>query len=70
MSYPAARLAFTYDDYLEWEKRQPERHEYIGGKVFTMSGMSDRHNEISLNLATLLRQHLRGTPCRVYMIDV
>ena len=70
MSYPAARLALTYDDYLEWENHQPDRHEYIGGEVFAMSGTSDRHNEISLNLATLLRQHLRGTPCRVYMIDV
>ena len=70
MSYPAARLVFTYDDYLEWENHQPERHEYIRGEVFAMSGTSDRHNEISLNLATLLRQHLRGTPCRVYMADV
>ncbi len=70
MSYPAARLAFTYDDYLEWEKRQPDRHEYIGGEVFAMAGTSDRHNEISLNLTTLLRQHLRGTPCRAYMADV
>ena len=70
MSYPAARLALTYDDYLEWENHQPDRHEYIGGEVFAMLGTSDWHNEISLNLATLLRQHLRGTPCRVYMIDV
>ncbi|MCB1776323.1 MAG: Uma2 family endonuclease [Candidatus Competibacteraceae bacterium] len=70
MSCPASRFAFTYDDYLEWEKRQPERHAYIRGEVFAMTGTSDRHNDISLNLTTLLRQHLRGTPCRVYMADV
>ena len=66
----APRLSFTYDDYLEWEQRQPERHEYVRGEVFAMAGTTDRHNEISLNFTTLLRQHLRGTPCRVYMAEV
>lgn len=66
----APRLGFTYDDYLEWEQRQPERHEYVRGEVFAMAGTTDRHNEISLNFTTLLRQHLRGTPCRVYMAEV
>ncbi len=70
MSYPATRLAFTYDDYLEWEHHQMLRHEYIRGEVFAMSRTSDRHNEISGNFYTLLRQHLRGTPCRVYIADV
>ena len=70
MSQPAHRLAFTYNDYLEWEERQPERHEYVRGEVFAMAGTSDRHNEISMNLTALLRQHLRGTPCRVFMADV
>lgn len=70
MSQLAQRLAFTYDDYLEWEQRQPERHEYVRGEVFAMAGTTDRHNEISMNFTTLLRQHLRGTPCRAYMADV
>ena len=70
MSCPASSLAFTYDDYLEWEQRQPERHEYVRGEVFAMAGTTDRHNEISGNFYTLLRQHLRGTPCRVFMADV
>lgn len=66
----APRLSFTYDDYLEWEQRQPERHEYVRGEVFAMAGTTDRHNEISGNFYTLLRQHLRGTPCRVYIAEV
>ena len=70
MSQLAQRLAFAYDDYLEWEQRQPERHEYVRGEVFAMAGTTDRHNEISGNCYTLLRQHLRGTPCRVYIADV
>ena len=70
MSCPASCLTFTYADYLEWEQRQPERHEYVRGEVFAMAGTTDRHNEISGNFYTLLRQHLRGTPCRVFMADV
>jgi Uma2 family endonuclease len=35
-----------------------------------MTGTTDRHNSTALNLAILLRQHLRGGPCQVYISDV
>lgn len=70
MSQPASRPTFTFDDYLEWENRQPTRHEFVRGEVFAMTGATDLHNEVRGNLYTLLRQHLRGTPCRVFMADV
>jgi len=70
MSQPASRLTYTYDDFIEWENRQPIRHEFIRGEVFAMTGATDLHNELSGNLYTLLRQHLRGTPCRVFLADV
>lgn len=70
MSQSASRLTFTFDDYLQWENQQARRHEFIRGEVFAMTGTTDRHNEISMNFAVLLRQHLRGTPCRAYMADV
>ena len=35
-----------------------------------MTGSSDAHNIIALNLATILRTHLRGSPCRVFIADV
>ena len=35
-----------------------------------MAGASEEHNVISLNLASALRAHLRGKPCRVFMADV
>ena len=70
MSQLASRLAFTFDDYLEWENQQAQRHEFIRGEVFAMAGGTDVHNEVCLNLATRLHQHLRGSPCRVFMADV
>lgn len=70
MSQPAPCLAFTFDDYLEWENRQPLRHEFIRGEVFAMAGGTDLHNEVAGNLYVLLHQRLRGSPCRVFMADV
>ena len=70
MSQSASRLTFTFDDYLPWENQQAQRHEFMRGEVFAMTGATDRHNEISMNFAILLRQHLRGTPCRAYMAEV
>ena len=58
------------DDYLALEARSPVRHEYIAGEIFAMTGASIRHNVIALNLATSLRYHLRGTPCRALMEGV
>jgi Uma2 family endonuclease len=59
----------TVDEYLESEPRRPVRHEYINGAIYAMTGASERHNLISLNLAGEFRGHLRGGPCRVYMAE-
>lgn len=59
----------TVEEYLEGEKLSEVRHEYIGGLVYAMAGASDEHNAISLNLASALLAHLRGKPCRVFMVD-
>jgi Uma2 family endonuclease len=61
---------FNAEDYLAWEATQTEKHEFVGGEVFAMAGASDAHVTLSLNLASLLRAHLRGTPCRTYIADM
>ena len=70
MGMPITRQRFTPEEYLAWEVQQLDKHEYIGGEVFAMAGGEDRHASVSLNIAMALREHLRGTPCRVYMADV
>lgn len=57
------------EDYLALEVRSPVRHEYVCGDVYAMTGASLRHNVITLNIAALLRAHLRGTPCRTFVAD-
>ncbi len=60
-------VEFTPEAYLAWEAEQSERHEYVNGEVFLMTGTTTAHNTIGLNLAVALRDSLRGRPCRVYM---
>jgi Uma2 family endonuclease len=56
--------------YLEWEARQPTKHEYVAGEIFAMVGVTQRHNRISLNVAMVLIQALRGRPCQVFSTEV
>ncbi|WP_017652254.1 Uma2 family endonuclease [Fortiea contorta] len=58
------------EEYLEGEKVSQIKHEYIDGQVYAMAGASDAHVTVTGNLFTLLRSHLRGSGCRVYMLDM
>ena len=60
----------TADEYLQLEAQSNTKHEYIDGQVYAMAGASDAHVTIALNLATLLRSHVRGSGCRVYIADM
>jgi len=57
-------------EYLSGEEISPIKHEYIDGEVYAMAGASDAHVTIAGNLFALLRNHLRGSGCRVYMSDM
>ncbi|MBK1693619.1 hypothetical protein CKO09_02535 [Chromatium weissei] len=70
MPNTAERLNITADEYLQAEKHSPIKHEYVVGEVFAMAGANETHVTIALNLATLLRSHVRGSPCRVFISDM
>jgi Uma2 family endonuclease len=58
------------EEYLEGEKFSEIKHEYIDGQVYAMAGASDAHVTVVGNLFVLLRNHLRGSGCRVYMLGM
>lgn len=58
------------DDYLQLEVESPVKHEYIDGDVYAMAGANDAHVTIAGNLFAMLRSHVRGTNCRVYISDM
>lgn len=64
------RPKMSLETFLAWEAEQPGKHEFLAGEIFAMTGGTDRHNSLALNLAVALREHTRGGPCRVYMADV
>lgn len=58
------------DAYLEWESHQDIRHEYVQGQVVAMTGGTLPHNDLALNLYTVLRPHIRQRGCRINVADV
>jgi len=68
MAIPVPYL--TTKEYLVGEQKSQNRHEYIGGQVFAMAGGSKEHNQICLNIASILRSHVRGTNCTTFMADM
>jgi Uma2 family endonuclease len=66
----AEQLRFSVVDFLAWEESQTEKHEFVAGEVFAMTGARQDHVVVSLNIASALKQRLRGTPCRSYMADM
>lgn len=66
----AERLHFSAEDYLAWEELQAEKHEFVAGEVFAMTGARQDHVLVSLNIASALKQRLRGSPCRAYIADM
>lgn len=56
--------------YLQMEEHNSIKHEYIDGQVHAMAGASDPHVTVAGNLFALLRSHVRGTGCRVYIADM
>lgn len=58
------------EDYLRGELVAETKHEYVGGRVYAMVGVSDRHGLLVINLASALHGHLRGGPCQVFASDM
>lgn len=60
----------TPDEYLQLEDTSNIKHEYIDGQAYAMAGASDPHVTIAGNLFALLRSHVRGSGCRVFIADM
>ena len=55
--------------YLASELTSPQKHEYLGGVVYAMSGARNAHNQIATNAVIALGAQLRGQRCRVFNSD-
>ena len=70
MSQAVEASTMSADEYLAWEELQEEKHEYVNGEIFAMGGARGEHVIVSLNIASTLKQSLRGKPYQTYMSDM
>jgi Uma2 family endonuclease len=56
----------SVEDYLAFEEEQAERHEYVEGDVYAMTGGTYRHSLIVQNISFRLMERARGGPCSVH----
>ena len=66
MASAALKAPTTLDEFLAWEDEQDERYEFLDGLVRMMTGGTEDHDRLSVNLIALLRNALRGGPCSVH----
>ncbi|PSB54699.1 Uma2 family endonuclease [Chamaesiphon polymorphus] len=60
---------FTSEEYFAWEEKQLEKHEYIGGEVYSMTGGTVNHSRIALKFGALLDNFLSGSSCQTANSD-
>ena len=70
VGYALHQQRMSAAEFLAWDATQTVKHEFVAGEVFAMAGGEDRNYTVAGNLYIALRQHLRGSPCRVYGSDV
>jgi Uma2 family endonuclease len=64
------QIYLTPEEYLQMEEQSDIKHEYIDGYIYAMAGALDPHVTIAGNLFAPLRNHVRGSGCRVYIADM
>jgi Uma2 family endonuclease len=53
----------TPEAYFAWEAKQLEKHEYIDGRVYAMSGGSVNHGRIAIRFTAMFDAHLENSGC-------
>lgn len=70
MGLPQPQTRLTRTEFIAWENQQPDKHEFVAGEVFAMVGARRTHVTVTGNCFALLKNHLRGGPCRAFMADM
>ena len=70
MTADQARKLMSPDEFYAWDPGDDERYELVEGyPVKMMSGASERHDAVVINLIAVLHAQLRGSPCRPATAD-
>jgi Uma2 family endonuclease len=69
MAQPARR-PLDYDDYLAFERASEEKHHFLDGELFAMSGGTIHHSTLQTRMIGMLYVALRGSPCAPHASDL
>jgi len=70
MGEPASRVKMTPEEYLAFERASDEKHEYVDGEIFAMSGGTYEHSLLGSNVTRELGNALIDRPCDVHGSDM
>jgi Uma2 family endonuclease len=63
-------VCLTEEEYLNTELASEVKREYLDGHAYAMTGASEDHGRIAMNIAGEFRNHLKGTPCEAFIADM
>jgi Uma2 family endonuclease len=61
---------WTEVEYLAWEERQEQKHEFVDGRPRAMAGAQAGHNRVAADILRVLGNALRGCPCEPFGSDM
>ncbi len=68
--HPRAVFRFTPEQYLDFEVKSVEKHEFFDGYILAMAGGNARHSATCGRAIIALAASLRGRPCAVLTSDM
>lgn len=66
LDYQYGGKKVSYEEFMEIYEKSDLRMEYINGEIVLLSSPSTFHQDISGNLHVILRNYLKGKPCKVF----
>jgi len=67
---PQLAVKITSQEYLAFERQATEKHEFVDGIIYAMSGASEEHNLIAVNMVAELHLAFKKRHCKVYSSDM
>ncbi|HEU4390887.1 MAG TPA: Uma2 family endonuclease [Blastocatellia bacterium] len=61
---------YTLEEYFDLELSSDARYEYCDGDVFCMSGVSEAHAQVEINLTTSLSSLLGNSQCCIFLANM
>ena len=66
---PQPLTTLTFEEYLKFEELSEERHEFVAGTVFVMSGGTEAHNLVAGAIYRRLFDAFRAKGCRTFVFN-